>query len=275
MTQAGCRSSLLELSESSCFDYKTYRNEVGESLLHIACRLGHLDIVRALIEIYHMPLEINDEKGNSPCHSACEAGQLRVMDYFDKCPIKLSYNSRNLCGDTLLHLACKSGCVPLVRMLICDVHVGDHKLNKYYDKLAGMKFPPLYGSCNSSGHTPIHTACINDHVGVIKMFFTEHFLDPSRLRSLIPSLLILAHQHKNNELITYFLAKERACSFSINCDRNLHPSERHGFQKSNIPSKHNNWRASEASETLSGVYKFELVRYVYIYIYICMEVRMS
>ena len=26
-------------------------------------------------------------------------------------------------------------------------------------------------------------------------------------------------------------------------------------------------RASEASETLSGVYKFELVRYVYIYMY--------
>ena len=33
----------------------------------------------------------------------------------------------------------------------------------------------------------------------------------------------------------------------------------------------NYWRASEASETLSGVYKFELVQYVYIYI--CMEVR--
>ena len=31
-----------------------------------------------------------------------------------------------------------------------------------------------------------------------------------------------------------------------------------------------NWRASEASETLSGVYKFELVRYIYIYIYIYM-----
>ena len=29
-----------------------------------------------------------------------------------------------------------------------------------------------------------------------------------------------------------------------------------------------NWRASEASETLSGVYKFELMRYVYKYIYI-------
>ena len=28
------------------------------------------------------------------------------------------------------------------------------------------------------------------------------------------------------------------------------------------------WRASEASETLSAVYKFELVRYIYIYIYV-------
>ena len=35
------------------------------------------------------------------------------------------------------------------------------------------------------------------------------------------------------------------------------------------------WRASETSETLSGVYKFELVRYIYVYIYICMEVRVA
>ena len=52
--------------------------------------------------------------------------------------------------------------------------------------------------------------------------------------------------------------------------------------ESRLPSKSSSvnkrhWRASEASETLSGVYKFELVRYVYIYIYIyiCMEVLMS
>ena len=32
-----------------------------------------------------------------------------------------------------------------------------------------------------------------------------------------------------------------------------------------------NWRVSDASETLSGVYKFELVRYIYI----CVEVHMQ
>ena len=37
------------------------------------------------------------------------------------------------------------------------------------------------------------------------------------------------------------------------------------FLSTAITRIRNNWRASEASETLSGVYKFELVRYVYIY----------
>ena len=36
-----------------------------------------------------------------------------------------------------------------------------------------------------------------------------------------------------------------------------------------------NWRASEASETLSGVYKFELVRYIYIYIYVYVIARVG
>ena len=35
------------------------------------------------------------------------------------------------------------------------------------------------------------------------------------------------------------------------------------------------WRTREASKTLPGVYRFELVRYVYICIYICMEVRVA
>ena len=36
-----------------------------------------------------------------------------------------------------------------------------------------------------------------------------------------------------------------------------------------------NWRASEASETLLGVYKFELMRYVYIYIYVYVIARVG
>ena len=36
---------------------------------------------------------------------------------------------------------------------------------------------------------------------------------------------------------------------------------------SSSSSSGSSWRAIEVSETLSGVYKFELVRYIYIYMY--------
>ena len=39
----------------------------------------------------------------------------------------------------------------------------------------------------------------------------------------------------------------------------------HPFSLSVLSGTYCNWRASEASETLSGVYKFELVRYIYMY----------
>ena len=31
------------------------------------------------------------------------------------------------------------------------------------------------------------------------------------------------------------------------------------------------WRASKASETLSGLYKFEMVRYIYVWRYVCLN----
>ena len=42
-------------------------------------------------------------------------------------------------------------------------------------------------------------------------------------------------------------------------------------RRTSFVARDSNWRASEASETISGVYKFELVRYIYIYVwrYVC------
>ncbi len=78
----GDRSALLKLCRKPSFNAeKCFGN--GETLLHIACRMGHLDIVRALIEVCRCSLLVTDDHGNSPCHSACEAGQIKVMDYFD------------------------------------------------------------------------------------------------------------------------------------------------------------------------------------------------
>ena len=74
--------------------------------------------------------------------------------------------------------------------------------------------------------------------------------------------------------IAFFIELRLRVSRSLRSLAKYHPSSNTIISKEQ-PGGVRNWRASEASETLSGVYKFELVRYVYIYIYICMEVRMS
>jgi len=162
-----------------------------------------------------MPVDIRDREGNSPCHSACEAGQLKVMNYFVNCRVTFSYHSRNFQGDTLLHLACKSGCVPLIRMISDNSLCYYYKLNEYHDKLDCQSVSLVK---NSSGHTPIHTACLHNHFDVIKLFFTKSF---PRLLFLIPSLLILAHEQNHEMLISYFLAKETENNFSGDYKGNL------------------------------------------------------
>ena len=60
------------------------------------------------------------------------------------------------------------------------------------------------------------------------------------------------------------------------CEDPITPSNTvkyHPSSKTLIPTEQlggvRNWRASAASETLSGVYKFELVRYIYVWRYVC------
>ena len=101
-----------------------------------------------------------------------------------------------------------------------------------------MEISLLYNSYNSSGHTPIQTACFHNQFGVVKTFVTERHLHPSILQSLIPSLLILAYEQNNQGLISFFLAKERACSFSKN-KGNLYFPENHRFQRNNNCSSDN------------------------------------
>lgn len=45
-------------------------NQFGESLLHLACRRGFLDVVRFLVEDAHVPLRVRDDYGRTPLHDA-------------------------------------------------------------------------------------------------------------------------------------------------------------------------------------------------------------
>mmetsp|Transcript_14112 Transcript_14112/g.22044 ORF Transcript_14112/g.22044 Transcript_14112/m.22044 type:complete len:243 (+) Transcript_14112:104-832(+) len=46
-------------------------NRFGESLLHMACRRGFLDVVKFFIEEANVPVRVKDDYGRTPLHDAC------------------------------------------------------------------------------------------------------------------------------------------------------------------------------------------------------------
>jgi len=50
-------------------------NKFGESILHIACRKGILDVATFLIDEVNVPLFVRDDVGRSPLHDACWAAK--------------------------------------------------------------------------------------------------------------------------------------------------------------------------------------------------------
>ncbi len=78
-------------------------NQFGESLLHLACRKGLIDVVDFFINELEVPLQVRDDMGRSPLHDACwmaEPNFELVSLLVSKCP-------------DLLYISDKRGHTPL------------------------------------------------------------------------------------------------------------------------------------------------------------------
>lgn len=107
----GDRLSLMHLLTRLKYDTNTIQNEEGETLLHLACRNGHFDIVRTLIEVYSCNVDIKNKLGNSPLDVACVNNQFRVVVYL----------CQYLKFDTVLQTACQTGFLPIVKFIFCYI----------------------------------------------------------------------------------------------------------------------------------------------------------
>ncbi|KAF7900006.1 hypothetical protein EAF00_004342 [Botryotinia globosa] len=99
----------------------------GETVLHIAARIGDLEMVKLLVE-YEAYLEAKDGWGNTPLLSASRWGHPHTIE----CLLAkgADIEARDMKGSTALLLACRHDCVEAVKVLInsdANVRVSDKK----------------------------------------------------------------------------------------------------------------------------------------------------
>ena len=111
------------------------RDDDGDTPLHVACRRGHVDIVRYLVSEQGCSAVCQNKNGNTALHVACYWSHVDIVRYLVSeqgcCP---AYQDKN--GDTPLHMACRLDHTSVVQFLLSTGRVDPW--------------------CkNGSGHTPV------------------------------------------------------------------------------------------------------------------------
>ena len=175
-------------------DYKCpvdCRNDSKQTPLHIACRKGHLSVVRMLVSEHKADLNARDKQNNTPLNHAALGGHANVV----KCLINefnCSPDTKGFEGRTAVHQACESGNVELVEMLLTKYNLDPLSVNDngniplHIAALAGReevvnmlitKYKCPVDCRNNSKHTPLHNACYKGHLSVVRMLVSEHKAD--------------------------------------------------------------------------------------------------
>ncbi|KAM0134736.1 hypothetical protein ACHAP3_005291 [Botrytis cinerea] len=113
----------------------------GETVLHIAARIGDLEMVKLLVE-YEAYLEARDGWGNTPLLSASRWGHPHTIKHLLEKGADIE--ARDMKGSTALLLACRHDCVEAVKVLIhsdANVRVKDKKgRGPLHRAIAGVDF---------------------------------------------------------------------------------------------------------------------------------------
>ena len=174
--------------------YQCDRDRNGNTLLHLACTNGHVDIVKYLLQDKSSCIIIRAKNGSTPLHCACSASE---RDWTKLSIVKLLVNVSNHSatldsedgkGRTPLHVACLAHHTDIIKYLVqekgccVDVKASDGSTPLHVACMAGYtdiaRYLILKKSCNvncqsSDGSTPLHYACTNRNLDIIRLLLIE------------------------------------------------------------------------------------------------------
>ena len=207
---SGNRDLLITIATSGV-DPNYVLDERGSPLIHIACKLGHLNIVRTLVEVYHCNPDTINPVGATPWHIACENGHISILRYLlnvTHTQFEIAFTCVDANGQNLLYKACYSGCVIMVRF-VYGVAITKRMLKAcwYYDN---ARITELITKTQSSipYDTDISAALLvairNNHKDILRVLFEEFYpYFGSQIKHNGPHLLLTASKLGLTDLVIY------------------------------------------------------------------------
>lgn len=83
--------------------------------IHYACAAGNLDLVKLLVEVYHVDVDDKDCGNSSPVHHSAASGHIDIVDYLVKAGCNIHHRSNS--GKTALWKAASNGHREIVHFL--------------------------------------------------------------------------------------------------------------------------------------------------------------
>ncbi|KAL3880297.1 hypothetical protein ACJMK2_032545 [Sinanodonta woodiana] len=209
------------------------RTSEGDTLLHIACLAGQLDITKYLVETYPNMLNEVDSTMHTANHHAAENGNVAILSYLiDRGTDPWCMTSK---GDTLLHMACMNGQLIMTKYLV-------------------ETYPDMLNSVDNKKHTAAHHAALSGNVSVL-CYLIDRGTDPWCTTSEGDSLLHMACMNGQLEMTKYLA--ETYPDLMNDDDSHKHSAAHHAAVSGDVAVLHyliergaNPWCRTSDGETL-------------------------
>ena len=179
---SGDRFALVQVIKSEGIKPSAYDmvDDQGKTALHVACRYGHIDVVRTLIEVYGCSRQAVDNTGSTPFHDACYYDQVVILDYLIHSSVapKEDLLAIDVHGNTCFHKANEAGSSRVINYIFYIVFSGSTPEKYYFDINSETLLHPNFQTlpdfnifiANKAGDTPIAVACRHGHLNIIKLY---------------------------------------------------------------------------------------------------------
>ncbi|WP_454782333.1 ankyrin repeat domain-containing protein [Legionella sp. WA2022007384] len=159
----------------------------GMTPLSIACYKGHVEVVKTLLAQEGIEINLADDLGATPLFYACQNGHVDVVKELLKQP-KTNTRQTNIDTFSPLHIACKKGHVDVVKELLSK----NIKINKLTDKQ----------------ETPLYIACKNGHVDIVKALLKQPGIDVDQENMQYETPLYIACRNGHSGVVRELLSHD-------------------------------------------------------------------